>query len=270
MIRPAEPDDYEAYTRLFAELAIPDPVPTRERFVDSLLPRLSVAVRDGAVVGFCSWRPYGPLAHVVQIAVDRAVRGQRIGEQLLSHVRGLAIAAGCTRWYLNVKRDNTSAIKLYERVGLRRELESVVVSIAWRCLSPHPVTGGLLEPSEDAVAAERFAVPPERLAMWRSQGARGRFHLVALRDGDEITGIAAFDPDFPGAAMFRAVRPALAADLLEAMRPFALPAFDFVRATVEGDRPLADALIALGAETLFELHRLSAPLGSVATDLARR
>ena len=235
-------------------------MPTRERFVETMLPQIRVAVRDGAVVGFCSWRPYGPLVHVVQLAVDPARRGQRIGEQLLLDVRELALAAGCTRWYLNVKRDNVSAIRLYERVGFCRELESFAFKIAWSCVPPHPVGGGLVEPAEDAVVAERFAVPLERLAMFRTKGTRGRFHLVALRDGAELAGIAAFDPDFPGAAVFRTVRPALAVDLLEAMRPYALPAFDFVRATVEGDRPLADALIALGAELTFELLRLSGPL----------
>jgi GNAT superfamily N-acetyltransferase len=257
MIRAAAPADYEVFTRLFADFGIPDPVPTRERFVESLAPQIRVAERDGAMVGFCSWRAYGPLAHVVQLAVDPVRRGQRIGEQLLLHVRELALAAGCTRWYLNVKRDNLSAIKLYERVGFRHELESAVVKIAWSCVPPHPVNGGRVEPAEDAMVAERFAVPLERLATFRT---RARLHLVALREGAELTGFAAFDPEFPGAMVFRILRPALAADLLEAMRPWALPDQDFVHVTLEGDRPATEVLRALGAELMFEILRLSAPL----------
>lgn len=38
-------------------------------------------------------------------------------------------------------------------------------------------------------------------------------------------------------------------------RPYALPAFDFVRATVENDRPLADAPV----EVTCELLRPSGP-----------
>ncbi len=260
MIRGAQPEDYEAYTHLFAELGVPDPLPSRERFIESIAPRVRVAVREGAVVGFCSWRTYGTLVHIGQLAVDPAVRGQRIGEELLLHIRELALAAGSTRWYLNVKRDNASAIRLYERVGLRLELESVALSIAWSRVPSHAVQGGLAAPAEDPVIAERFGVPLERLAIFRSAGTRGRYHLISLRDGDEVTGFAAFDPDVPGASVFRTLRPELGVDLLEAMRAYALPAFDFVRATIDADRPLADALIALGAEVIFELLRLSGPL----------
>jgi GNAT superfamily N-acetyltransferase len=258
-IRPARDDDYQAYTRLFAEFEIPDPVPTRERFVEQIAPQIHVAVRTGEVVGFISARPYGELVHVVQLAVDRSVRGQRIGEQLLEHVRSLAKAAGCTRWYLNVKRDNAPAIKLYERVGFRFELESVAMKIAWSCIPPHAVHGGLADPAEDAVIASTFELPRERVEMFRTKSTRSRFHLVTLRD-PALVGFAAFDPDFPGAATFRTTRPELAADLLEAMRAYARADVDYTHLTVEGDRALVDAVLALGAEVTFEILRLSAPL----------
>ena len=51
----------------------------------------------------------------------------------------------------------------------------------------------------------------------------------------------------------------LAASLLAAMRAYADPAVDHVRITVEGDRALADAAVALGAEVAFEMLRLAAP-----------
>ncbi|HSN26046.1 MAG TPA: GNAT family N-acetyltransferase, partial [Kofleriaceae bacterium] len=130
-IRPARADDYDAYVALFGELGVPDPVPTRERFAEAQVPVMSVAEDGGAIVGYVTWRPYGPVAHVVQLAVDRGRRGQRIGEQLLEHVRGAARAAGCERWYLNVKRDNAPALRLYERVGLRFELEATAMKLAW-------------------------------------------------------------------------------------------------------------------------------------------
>jgi GNAT superfamily N-acetyltransferase len=257
-IRPAGLGDYAAYVRLFGELAIPDPVPSAERFV-TLAEQMRVACDDtGSVVGYVTWRPYGALAHVVQIAVDRERRGQRIGERLLEHVRGEARAAGCTRWYLNVKRGNTPALRLYERCGFAFELESVVVKLAWARLPRIEVRDELAMPTDDAAIAATFHLPVERIATFR---ARGSFRMVIVRDeASAIVGFAPFDPTFPGTPAFSAARPELAHAVLEAVRRHADPAFDFVRVTVEGDRPLVDAILALGAEPSFEILRLSAPV----------
>ncbi len=277
-IRPARADDYDAYVGLFGELGLPDPVPTRERFAEAQVPMMRVAADDGAVVGYVTWRPYGPVAHVVQLAVDRARRGQRIGEMLLEHVRGEARAAGCKSWYLNVKRGNTPALRLYERVGLRYELEATAMKLPWaNALIASAVdtggagglSGGLADPAEDATIAARFGMPVERLETFR---ARGGFQLVVVRDAGvprdgvvardagDVVAFAVFAPTFPGAAVFCADRPALAGALLEAIRAWADPRYDFVRVTVEGDRPLAEAVLAMGAELTFEILRLSSLL----------
>ena len=255
-IRAATADDYDAYVSLFHELGIPDPVPTRERFVEAQMPVMRVAVDGSAVVGYVTWRPYGTLVHVVQLAVDRERRGQRIGEQLLEHVRGEARAAGCDRWYLNVKRDNPPAHRLYERVGLRLELEAHAMKIAWDKVPHVGAPCGLADPAEDATIAARFHLPVERLTTFRD---RGGFQLVVVRDPD-VVAFAAYAPAFPGAAVFCAVRPDLAGALLDAMRGWSDPRYDFVRVTVEGDRPLAEAVLAMGAELTFEILRLSSPL----------
>jgi hypothetical protein len=44
------------------------------------------------------------------------------------------------------------------------------------------------------------------------------------------------------------------------MRAWADPRYDFVRVTVEGNRPLAEAVLGIGAELTFEILRLSSPL----------
>lgn len=243
--------------RLFAELGVPDPVPDLARFNERLVPQMWVACRPtgSEVVGYITWRPYGATAHVIQLAVDPGLRGQRIGERLLEHVRGEARAAGCTRWYLNVKRDNVSALRLYDRVGLRFELESVAMKIAWANVPAATVRHQLADVAADATIAAQFGLPAERIAMFRTRG----FSLVTLLDdSDALVGFAGFDPSFPGAASFCAARPDLAPALLAAMRAYADPAFDHVRVTVEGNRALADAVLALGAELTFELLRLSA------------
>lgn len=257
-IRPARAGDHAAYVRLFAELGVPDPVPGPQRFAEALVPQMRVACSaSDEVVGYVSWRPYGAVAHVIQIAVDAQLRGRRIGEQLLMHVAGEARAAGCTRWYLNVKRDNHPAIRLYERCGLRFELESVLMKIVWTCVPALEVRAHLAEPGDDVAIAARFGMPVERIAMFR---ARPAYRLVTVRDDAAVIAFAAFDPSFPGAATFCAARPDLAASLLAAMRAHADPRFEFVRVTVEGNRALADAVLALGAERTFEILRLGAPL----------
>lgn len=264
-IRPAHADDYDAYVALLGELGVPDPVPSRERFAEAQVPMMRVATDGRAVIGYVTWRPYGPLAHVVQLAVDRNRRGQRVGEQLLEQVRGEARAAGCGRWYLNVKRDNAAALRLYARVGLRYELEAFAMKLAWANVPRPAGTGvpGLADPAEDAAIAARFGMPAERLATFR---ARGGFQLVVVRDpeplgrGQDVVAFAAYAPSFPGAAVFCARRPELAASLLDAMRPWGDPRYDFVRVTVEGDRPLAEAVLAMGAELTFEILRLSSLL----------
>jgi GNAT superfamily N-acetyltransferase len=256
-IRAATPADYTAYTHLFAELEIPDPVPAPETFARAIAPQMRVACDGDAVIGYVTWRAYGETAHVVQLAVDRARRGQRIGERLLDHVRDEARSHGCIRWYLNVKRDNAAALRLYTRVGLRVELESWALKIAWQRVPPTAAHEANVRTDEDAAVAAKFGLPIERIGGFR---ARTGYVLVGLRDAGAIVGFAAFDPSFPGAATFSTARPELAGALLDACRPYADPRFDFIGLTVEGDRALADALVALGAEVRFEILRLSAEL----------
>ncbi len=262
MLRAARPDDYDAYVRLHGELGVPDPVPERATWQESEMTRMTVACADrDEAVGYVTWRPYGPLAHVVHLAVDPAMRGRRIGEQMLVHARDAAKTAGCTRWYLNVKRDNTSALRLYDRVGLRLDLESFALTLPWSIVPRVAVSQRLVADTaaDDATIARLFpVVTADRVASFR---ARAGFRLVTLRDdSDQILGFAAFSPGFPGAATFCAREPGLALPLLEAVRQHADPEFDFVRVTIEGDRALADAVIALGAQLVFEILRLSADI----------
>ncbi|HUS27668.1 MAG TPA: GNAT family N-acetyltransferase [Kofleriaceae bacterium] len=260
MIRAARPDDYDACVRLHAELGVPDPVPERAEWVATNMQRIAVVTdEEDQAIGYMSWRGYGPLAHVMHLAVDPAHRGRRLGEQLLVHARDEAKAAGCTRWYLNVKRDNAPALKLYERVGLRIELESFAMKLPWANVPRVAARHRLADTSADDATIERlFNVPADRVASFR---ARGSFRLVTLRDdADALLGFAAFSPGFPGAATFCTRSPNLAIPLLEAMRHYADPQFDYVRVTIEGDRPLAEAVLALGAELTFEILRLSATI----------
>lgn len=263
--RPATETDYPAFVKLFGELGIPDPVPDAGYYVAKLMPEMIVASAGENVVGYATWRTYGTTTHIPNVAVDPAWRGRRVGQLLLERIRVLAKAAGCTRWYLNVKTDNAPAIRLYERCGFVTDKESWALSVPWRAALALPFDPGLADaivrPEDDADIATRFGLPPERLPVLRARSTSTVLVAVHAPDGGGPVAFAAFDTSFPGAYPFKTLRPDLAGNLMRACHAYAeLDKHDFVRLTVEGDRPLYEALTAGGASLLFALLQLASPL----------
>jgi ribosomal protein S18 acetylase RimI-like enzyme len=84
-----------------------------------------VAVDGPLVVGWCDIIP--GWAHAIQhcgtvgMGLLPAYRGRGIGRQLLSACLAKARSKGITRVELEVRADNERAIKLYERMGFKRE-----------------------------------------------------------------------------------------------------------------------------------------------------
>ena len=78
---------------------------------------IRVAVADGAVVGYnlVLTRAGSTVARLYSIAVAAAARGQGYGERLLADAERQAARAGAAILRLEVRRDNRSAIHLYER-----------------------------------------------------------------------------------------------------------------------------------------------------------
>jgi GNAT superfamily N-acetyltransferase len=250
--------DYPSFARLFPELRVDDPLPSAERFDRQMLPRVLLLGEGDETVGYAFWQVYGPTAHVVQIVVDPRARGRGAGRALLDAVRAAVTREACTRWYLNVKRDNVPALRLYERCGFRPELEIWAMRIAWAQVDALPESIGAVActpmPDDDAAIAARFGLDRERLPLLR---ARPGTTLVALREEGSIVAFTAFDPAFPGAYPFRVARTELGRPLLDACRIHAdLARFDFVRVAVEGDAALKDALCAVGAEISFALIQM--------------
>jgi GNAT superfamily N-acetyltransferase len=260
--RRATAADHAAVRRLFAELGVPDPPPEAEGFAQHWLPRVIVAC-DGAcdgdeVVGYAHWRIYGGTAHVVNVVAASAARGRGVGGALMDAVRAAVRAEGCTRWYLNVKRDNAPALRLYARHGMAIERELWAMEIAWAQVDSlagdREAAAYTPGPEEDAAIADRFALERDRLASLR---ARPGTKVIALREGGAPAAYAAFEPQFPGAAVFCVARVALARPLFEGCRAHAdLARFDFLRLVVDGARALAEALVAGGAKITFELRQM--------------
>jgi GNAT superfamily N-acetyltransferase len=253
--------DYPIFTRLFPELGVPDPTPTLDHFTTHMLPRVVLLLEADAPIAYGFWQLYGKRAHVVHVVVDREARNRSAGRALIAAMRDHVIEEGASRWYLNVKRDNAAAIRLYERVGFHVALESAAMRIAWGDVSSlHGPKAAAFTPDaarDDAAIAARFAIDVERIGLLRARGCV----LAAMRDDAAITAFTAFDPAFPGAYPFRVTRPELARPLLDALKPHArMDRFDFIRITVEGDAPLKQALTAAGAETSFEILQMEALL----------
>lgn len=88
-----------------------------------------VAVEDEAVVGyaFCVFQQYKnnniltdiKTIYIDDLCVDENIRGKHIGTKLYEHVVGFAKENGCYNVTLNVWSCNESAMKFYEKCGLK-------------------------------------------------------------------------------------------------------------------------------------------------------
>lgn len=259
-VRLATREDYPVFARLFPELGVADPLPDADAFATGMLPRVIILEADGESLGYALWQVYGAVAHVVHVVVDPRARGRRAGEALLAEVKARALGEGCARWFLNVKQDNASALRLYERVGFARVLEGWSVETTWEALATMPGEGGgatvrPLEPSDDAEAAARFDVDAERIAQLR--GRRGEV-LLQVREAGALVAFAGFAPAYPGVFPVRVARAELARALFDGLRPHATA--PRLHVFVEGNRPLYELLVASGARLEHALFRMEARL----------
>jgi hypothetical protein len=179
--------------------------------------------------------------------------------------RRAVIEEGCRRWYLNVKRDNAPARRLYERCGMAIERDLWLLAVRWPQInalagdrSVAAAAPYVPEPDDEAVIADRFGLLPARLASHR---ARPGLTAVALREGGEPVAYAIFDPRLPGAVVLCAARPGLVRPLLDALRPHAPPSeSDVVRVVIDGEHHLMQLLVGAGAEVVFELVQMGGRL----------
>lgn len=139
MLELAQPTDRDAVNRLALQVHVMhvawrpdiyemvDELYTAERFSDAIRSRcLYVAKIDGNPVGYVSVkiREYdwsGVVKRKVmvidEICVDEACRNQGIGSQIMTEVRVLAKAFGCTDLQLGVYPQNDAAVAFYQKCG---------------------------------------------------------------------------------------------------------------------------------------------------------
>lgn len=260
--RLATASDYATFARLFPELHIPDPLPDMEQFRQRMLPRVLLVDEGAATIAYAFWLVYGQTAHIVHVVVDSNVRGRGAGHAIMDALRNVLRDEGCTRMYLNVKRDNVAALRLYERAGLHIEHDTWVMRIDWnridRLIENHDAEVCRIAPQDDAELAARFTIPVEKIGILC---ARPGVVLIGLREASQFVAFAAFDQAVPIVYPFRVMRCELAGSLLLACRQHAdLARFDFVRVNVEGDVALKERLLHAGGDVTFEIVQMGAAL----------
>lgn len=83
--------------------------------------RLYVMRVDGVLIGFCACWVILDELHINSVAVDDSWRRKGLASRLLRDVCRDARGAGATQATLEVRRSNTAALALYERLGFACE-----------------------------------------------------------------------------------------------------------------------------------------------------
>jgi GNAT superfamily N-acetyltransferase len=259
-IRRATIGDYDAYASLFPELGVDDPLPSRERFADELVFRMTVATDEQRVVGYTLFEQLAETGYIRNIVTAPSARRRGVGRALMDDARSRFVAAGATSWCLNVKPGNVPAITLYERCGMSPAYRSCALRLPHEIALPAPHSEIMLADvptASDPTLEPAFTLLRGQLASARAKTGR---RVVQLARHDRVLGIGVFAPSIPGSFPFRLVDPSFAGAFLGLLRPLCPPESTFVQVGVEDDEPLRDAVLALGAYVQLEILHMRGQL----------
>ncbi|WP_434048565.1 MULTISPECIES: GNAT family N-acetyltransferase [Sorangium] len=249
--RPASPADYDHFARLFVELDTGNPILPRDRWESALARDTLIFEEHGGVVAYAYVQPLRGVGYVRHVVVAPSHRGRGVGGDVMRAVAAHLRGRGCTRWCLNVKPDNTAAVRLYRSIGMEHAYLLTTFELPWSALArlprpSRPVVARPAQPSDDAAIEAAFALVSGQVADARDRGGLVLLCLVDPATPDAAPlGYTSFDPFLPGAFPFRVAAPELAAPLLDAIRPHAPRPPEAVLVTVEDD----DALVAVLRDT---------------------
>jgi GNAT superfamily N-acetyltransferase len=260
VIRGATPADYPSFATLFRELGIDDPTPSPDRWSTELARHTLISERAGRIDGYVTFIALSEAGHVRNLVVAPDARGTGVGRDLMKAAANTLRAAGIGEWHLNVKVDNTPAIRLYEQLGMQAEHRSTVlrVPVARFGELPHAPAEVLpVAPEEDDDIERTLGLLGGRIAMMRARPDRV---LVQLRDSSSFApvGFAAFDPSLPGAMPFRVARAELAGAMLADLAKHT--SHERIQLVIEDDRATTDLLLGIGGEVKLELLHYSGAL----------
>ncbi|MBL8861257.1 MAG: GNAT family N-acetyltransferase [Planctomycetes bacterium] len=256
---PASREHHAAFARFFAELGVEDPLPDPDRWERELAPGTFFLAEAGRLVGYAFLELYGARGYVRHVVVAEDARGRGVGRALMEELARRVRAAGATRWELNVKRDNRPAIALYERYGMRTEHVTHVVRLSLPGVArlagcARPVLARGVAPAADAEVERAFHLPDGKLARLRSLAG---MTLVRLVEHERTVAFARFDPRYPGCFPFHVEAAELARPLLEQLVPLCPRGATWIQLVIEADEATTGALLAAGAQPVFEILHLA-------------
>lgn len=115
-LRPMTADDLP---RVFAIEQVSHPTPWPLKGLQESLQNHTAFVLEasGHVVGFAFVQRILDEAHLLDIAIEPAYRGQGLGRELLRRLMDEELVQGVTIWFLEVRVSNVTAISLYQSLG---------------------------------------------------------------------------------------------------------------------------------------------------------
>lgn len=253
-VRPARPDDFVSFARMFPELAVDDPLPTVERWTRDMMPTTLIVERDGSAAGYAFFQVLDGAGYVRHVVTAADARRVGVGSALMKAVSDHMRAHGAREWHLNVKPENAAARALYERFGMHAQYNARQMRFEWSTFASFPppepgVSSRAIAPADDSRVETIFGLPRGLLADARGRGRA----LLMLEENGDVVGVASFEPTFPGSFPFRVRRPPLARNLLDAIATKRDPAKTIMNVVVEDDEPLTDWLKGVGAVVRMEI-----------------
>jgi len=262
-LRSGTPEDYAAFARLFLELGVREPPPSSEVWAAEFAPLAWFQDGPEGPVAYVVADVLGDLGYVVQLVVDASARRQGLGRRMLEEVAAHFRTRGCTRWGLNVKRDNTAALVLYGSFGMRPLREAVTLTVSRAQVQALPAAPAGLEvvpvvEAEWAPLTAAFRMMPEKLARFSKRSSHQLLRL-ARPGAPEPTRLGMMDLRRGGVLFpFFAATPGHARVLLE--EAFRRAGAEELQVAVTDDTPLAEVLRGAGAQTVMETLELQGPL----------
>jgi ribosomal protein S18 acetylase RimI-like enzyme len=250
-IRPARAEDHEIFARFFVELGVPDAMPDPERWAAELMPGAFFVEEDGQPAAYGVVFPRGEAGHVLHVVVGPEHRGRGLGKVVMAEAARRLRAAGCRRWFLNVRDDNPSAIALYRSVGMRLAYRASSLRLGDDVVRALPVPDGVvvsvLDDEQARAAEKRYSLVPGSANRLPGLG------LGAFRAG-VLCGVARFVEALARSAPFKVDEAGVVRPLLDEMRA-RLPEKSTVKVVLEDQPDVIAWLLKLGAvEELSLLH----------------
>lgn len=120
-IRPVGEEDYKKIADI-EQKSFVNPW-TEKSVIDDIKSTLShyyVAEVDGDIAGFYAFRYVIDEVELLKIAVKKPYRRKKIGYEMMLSLIERAMSLGADKIFLEVRRGNIPAIKLYEKIGFNQ------------------------------------------------------------------------------------------------------------------------------------------------------